>query len=279
MTPVRLVRGYLFAAALAFSTLAGPGLARAGVVIESSSADSGAGRVMIAGDKARIESGDGHTYMLLDLGRRQVLVVNTREGYAMDLTSPLPRHSRHAELATSGGKQPDVRLEPSGAGPSIAGFPTTRYRVMVDDTHCRDEFLAAGPLEERAIRRFITTMAAASSNEQRMFLILLTDEGRECEAAEDLVDDHYADLGIPMRSVTVDGELLHEITRIRFDATPPADALELPDDIPVLTRSQVRERHQGAPDPEALQQRRRHIMERMRELQRNAHPDDEGESR
>lgn len=260
--------GLLWLAAL----LAWAGTVQAGVIIESTSARSGPGKVMIDGDRARIDSGDAGTYMLLDLESQKVLAVNVGERFAMDLTSPLPRPSRHAEMSASSVRPPDVRLERSGAGPAVAGFATTRYRVMVDDTHCRDELLASGPLDDPGIRRFVSTMAAASSNEQRMILMLLTDEDRVCDAADDLVDDHYPELGIPMRTVGPDGEVLHQIDRIRLDAEVPGEALELPADIPVLTRAQIRERD-SAPDPEALRRRRQHILQRMRELEREARPE------
>lgn len=253
--------------------LAGAGPACAGILIESDSASGGARTVMIDDDKARIDTDGEDRYMLLDLESQKVLVVNGREHFAMDVTSPLPRLSRHAELATAGAKRPEVRLERVGAGPFLVGFPTTHYRVMVNDAHCRDEFLATEPLDAPGIRRFIATLAAASNNEQRMMLMLLTDEGRACEAAEDLVDDHYAKLGMPMRAVGLDGQILHQITRIRFDATSSPDALTLPPNTPVLTRTQVSERIDGASGRQTPQPRRHTIEELQQEIGPQANGD------
>lgn len=239
--------------------------ARGDILIEGTNATGQASRVTIGAGMARIDGPDPALYMLLDLSSRRVLAVNARDGFAMDLASPRPRHSEHAQTAAGGIAEPRVRLEEAGAGPDIAGYPTRHYRVMIGDTHCRDEYLASAPLDQADIRRFVELMAAASEDRDHRVLTLLTEPERLCEVADDLIDDHYPRLGIPLRSTDRDGRVTHEITQIRLDAPTRPALLELPGDYPVLTRAQVLERAPGG-DPDVADRARR-IHERIEEIE------------
>ncbi len=238
------------------------------IVIEGADAAGRDSRVTIGAGMARIDGADAGLHMLLDLESGRVLAVNTREHFAMDLASPRQRRSEHAEMAATGIAPPRVRLEDAGAGPDIAGYQTLRYRVLIDDVYCRDEFLAAAPLAEPGIRRFIEIMAAASEDQDRRVLTLLTEPERLCDVADDLIDDHYTQLGIPLRSTDGDGRMTHEILRIRLDAPAQPALLELPADYPVLTRAQVLERSGGGDSDEAaVAERQRRIQERIEEIE------------
>jgi hypothetical protein len=250
------------------AALAACAAAHGDIVIESADADGRTSRVTIGADKARIDGADAEVHMLLDLATHRILAVNAREHYAMDLASPRQQRSEHAQTAAAGLAPPEVRLEDAGAGPDIAGYTTRRYRVMVDDRHCHDEFLAAAPLAEAGIRRFIEVMAAASDDRDNRVLTQLTEPERLCEVSDDLVDDHYPQLGIPLRRVARDGTVTHEITRIRLDAPAQPALLELPTEYPVLTRAQVNERMVDSDqDAAAVAERQRRIQDRIEAIE------------
>ncbi|MCC6302457.1 MAG: hypothetical protein IT489_06625 [Gammaproteobacteria bacterium] len=242
--------------------------ARGDIVIEGRDAAGQASRVTIGADAARIDGPDAGLYMLLDLSSQRVLAVDVRDGFAMDLASPRPQRSEHAQTAAGGIAEPHVRLDDAGAGPDIAGYPTRRYRILVEDTYCRDEYLARAPLEAPGIRRFIELMAAASEDRDHRVLTLLTAPERLCEVADDLIDDHYPRLGLPLRSTDRDGGTIHDITHIRLDAPTRPALLELPGNYPVLTRAQVLERAGGGkPDAAEVADRARRIQERIEEIE------------
>lgn len=248
--------------------LAASAAAHGDIVIEGRAADGQTSRVTIGADKARIDTADTDVYILLDLATRRVLAVNGRERFAMDLASPRQQRSEHAQMAATGLAPPDVRLEDTGAGPEIAGYPTRRYRLMINDLYCRDEFLARAALEEPAIRLFIEIMAAASDDRDNRMLTQLTEPDRLCEVSDDLVDDQYPQLGIPLRSVARDGTVTHEITRILLDAPAQPALLEPPAEYPVLTRAEVSERMGDSDlDAAAVAERQRRIQERIEEIE------------
>lgn len=238
------------------------------IVIDGSGADGGTSRVTIRADLARIDGADAESYLLLDLATRRILAVDAREHFAMDLATPRQPRSEHAQTAAAGLAPPEVRLEDAGPGPDIAGYPTRRYRVLVDGEHCHDEYLASAPLAEAGIRRFIEIMAAASDDRDNRVLTQLTEPARLCEVIDDLIDDHYPHLGIPLKSVARDGTVTHEITRIRLDAPAQPALLELPAGYPVLTRDQVADRlTAGGQDAAAVAERQRRIQQRIEEIE------------
>ncbi len=242
--------------------------ARGDIVIEGTDAGGGNNRVTIGADMARIDGADDNLYMLLDLATRRVLAVNVHDGFAMDLATPRPQRSEHVRSAAGDISEPRVQFEDAGAGPKIAGYPTRHYRVMVEDTHCRDEYLASAPLDEPGIRGFIELMAAGSEDRDHRILTLLTEPERLCDVADDLIDDHYPRLGIPLRSTDRDGRTNHEIVNIRLDAPPQPALLALPAGYPVLTRAQVFERtDSGDLSAEEVADKQRRIQERIEKIE------------
>lgn len=234
------------------------------VTIESRGADGTNGRVLISGDMARVETGRRDFWLLLDLAAGSILAVNDADRIAMDMKSPIPRRIEHGDM-TANVPPLDVRLEKRGDGPEIAGFRTVHYRVTVDGAHCYDEYLAPAALDDAGVRRFVAAMSAGSDNAPQRMLIQLTAPERICEAADDLIDDHYPRAGIPMRTLDARGRLVQEIARIALDHSHDAALFHLPDGYPVLTRAEVMERMIGDElDFDDLQQRLEELERRMR---------------
>ncbi len=241
--------------------------ALADVTIENRSTDGTAGRVLISGDLARVETGRQEFWLLLDLAAGSILAVNDADRIAMDMKSPIPRRTEHDDM-TAGVAPPKVRLEKRGDGPEIAGYRTVHYRVTVDGIHCYDEYLAPSALDDHGIRRFVAAMSEGSDNAPQRVLIQLTAPERICEAADDLIDDHYPLAGIPMRTLDADGRLIQEITRIAFDGEHDAVLFRLPDGYPVLTRAEVMEHMiSDELDLDDLQRRLEEIERRMQAVE------------
>ncbi len=242
-------------------------VAAADVTIESASADGTLGRVLISGDKARVETGRQDFWLLLDLAAGSILAVNDADRIAMDMRSPIPQRREHGDMKLDAPPL-GIRLERRGDGPTIAGYRTGHYRVSVEGRHCYDEYLAPDALADDGIRRFVAAMSQGSDNEAQRVLIQLTAPDRLCEAADDLIDDHYPLSGIPMRTLDADGRMVQEITRISFDGTHAPALFELPAGYPVLTRAEVMQRmvHEEL-DVEGLQRRLEEIERRMRAVE------------
>lgn len=255
-------------AALALTlALSIPWAASADIVIESHGADGKPARVLIADSAARIERDGQGVHLLIEFGNGRVLAVDDAGRYAMDMRSPMPPRPEHGELDPAAVPIPEVRIEPHGDGPTIAGLATRHFRVLVDGRHCYDEYLAPAALEHAPVRRFLEAMAAVSRNDERRILLQLTDPERICEAAEDLIDDHYAELGVPMRTIDADARVVHEVARVDLRAAHDPDLFSLPEDYDILTRQQVMERSLQQQDGSSIEQRRQRIERHMREYQ------------
>lgn len=243
--------------------------ASADVMIETVSADGASSRILITDTRARIETGNDGYYLLLDLDAGTILAVNEQDRIAMDMKSPIPQRSEHGDMILD--LPPlNVRLTERRDGPVIAGFATIHYRVMVDDIHCYDEYLAPALLEDKAIRRFVAAMSEGSDNAPMRALIRLTDPSRTCEAADDLIDDHYPLAGVPLRTLDAKGRVVHEVRQITFDARHDPALFRLPAGYPVLSRDEVMQRMLDDEfDPEELQRR---LLEIERQMQQ-AGPD------
>ncbi len=238
--------------------------ARAGVLITSQEADQGRSEVAISGDWARIDHDGWPIYMLIDMGNRHVYAVSPQDHQIVDLTTPPPPPSQHAAEAIAKVGQPKATVEKVGDGPVIAGYRTTRYRVSVDGHYCYDEYLALAPLEDPQIRRFVRALSLASQTEPGTALEIAIDPSRICQAADNLVDDQYSTLGIPMRTVSPDQTVIHRITAIRHIGEFEPDFFELPADYPRLSRRQAQEQAQARLDPNDPQViAREHAIERI----------------
>lgn len=105
-----------------------------------------AGTVRVSGDRARIDAarpngGDGpRDYLLLDGGGQRVTIVNPRERtYSATTARAFERVVATAMSAVNvaiSNKLSDVRIESQrlGAGDTIAGYPTQRYRLTQEYT-------------------------------------------------------------------------------------------------------------------------------------------------
>jgi hypothetical protein len=244
-----------------------PAAVRADVLIESLGTDDRPARVLIGDAMARIDRSGSTVHVLIDLERRHAFAVDDEARYAMDMQSPMPARAEHGELDTAQVAPPLVRFERGrNAGPTIAGYATVHYRVTVGGQHCFDEYLAPATLEVPAIRRFAAAMAASTRDEERRVLLQLTEPERLCDAAEDLIDDHYPRLGIPLRTLDAQSRVIHRVTRIELDAAHDATLMRVPADYEVLTRAEVMARTAPAVDDAQIRERQQRIERHMQDL-------------
>ncbi len=255
--------------------LAMPGLGNADIVIESQEAERGNSRVSISEDWARIDNADWEIYILIDLRAGRVYAVSPGEKQIVDLSTPPAPPSAHAEEAIAKVGQPEALLEELGAGPVIAGYATTRYRVSVNDTDCYEEYLATRPLQQTLIQRFVQTLASASTTEADAALEIAIDPDKICQLADNLVDDQYPTLGIPMLTVDTKQQELHRITGIRTDTNHDSDFFTLPKDYRILSRQEVQQQRRAQLDPNAPDvAAREKAIEKLIETHRQSPPQD-----
>ncbi len=231
----------LQALTLFFSCLLTINQSQAGISITGKEASGATSKVLIDKEMARIELSNQQGYLLLDMAQPAILAVNDDDKQVVNLTSPAPEPSAHAAQAISNLEKPTVSMKRIGPGPVISGYETTRYQVYVNDTLCYEEFLAEEPLHNELIMRFIKTMAKASRQDNNDKLLMAIDKMNLCNAADNLVDDQYPTLGLPMRTVNLDHKVTHEIIKIDTKVDYAHDQFLPPADYIHLSRSQLRD--------------------------------------
>lgn len=214
----------------------------AGVVIESVNKHQQHSKVSIEETRARIDSGSGDDYLLMDLASGKTYTVNHLEGVVIDLESAVVT-SEHITNAVKDRMMPKVELVKQGDGPVVNGYTTVHYRVMINGSiHCSDEYLSPKAIENETVKRFVAAMARGSDGADNIIMASLFGDQQMCEAAADIIDDEYALSGLPMRSVDPQGMVTHEITAITAPVAFAVEAMTLPAGYELLSRAQMRER-------------------------------------
>lgn len=262
--------------ALLLTAAAGPGLAA--TLIEGKDEEGGNHRIMIDGDWARMEYGDGEPaeYLLLNLNNNQAYAVDREQKQIVDL-SDSPDHPAPAETPHHPAK-PAVTFKKQGAGPEIAGYPTEHYVLTAAGEACGERFVAPRTLASDDVQRFIQAMLLFSQGQAAGE----EDPARDpCTAAEDVADTEYTRLGLPMRVTDNEGQVVHEITAVRTVDGFPAGSFALPADYTVTNPRKIMEQmmsdmpspeaHSSMPMDEETRQKMREQMQRhLEEMQREA---------
>lgn len=217
-------------------------VATAGVVIESVNKHQMHSKVSIEEARARIDSGSADDYLLMDLASGKTYTVNHLEGVVIDHESAVAT-SEHITSAIKDRMMPKVELVKQDDGPQVNGFATVHYRVMINDTiHCSDEYLAPSLIENTIIKNFVMAMARGSDGADNIIMASLFGDTQMCEAAADIVDDEYAEKGLPMRSVDREGLVTHEITNINQHVMLSNEEMTIPAGYELLSRAEMRKR-------------------------------------
>lgn len=212
------------------------------ILIESIDDDGKTGRVTIDEGRARIDADTLGGYILVNLDDATIYAVNHKERALMDLRSPR-LSSHHSEgkdnIITS---SPPVEFKRMGKGPVIAGYETIRYQVKIDGMYCFDEYLSEQLLTYPNIKRFVEIIGESTGTDSNSGMGIPFDTDAPCESADDLADDYYAKFGVPMRTVGSNGLISHEISRINFDAKPPAGTFAAPPGYKQVSRKELIDR-------------------------------------
>ncbi len=262
--------------ALLLTAAATPGLAA--TLIEGKDEGGESHRIMIDGDWARMEYGDGEPaeYLLLNLANNQAYAVDREQKQVVDL-SDAPDHPAPTETPHHPAK-PAVTFMKKGTGPAVAGYPTEHYLLSAAGAPCGEHLVAPQTLTSDDVRRFIQAMLLFSQGQAAGD----DDPVREpCAAAEDVADTEYTRLGLPMRVIDNEGQVVHEITAIRTVEGFPAGSFAIPADYTVTNPRKIMEQmmrdmpspeaHSSMPmDAETRQKMREQMQRHLEDMQREA---------
>ena len=226
----------MYKTALLFCTLLLSTTAHSVILIESVNDEGKIGRVLIDEGRARIDAGTLGGYMLINLDDGSAYAINHGERAILDLHSPLV--STHPHNASTD-KPPPITFKKQGKGPVIAGYQTIRYRVSVDGMHCFDEYLSEKLITYPHVKRFVEVIGESTGADSKTGMGVPFDPEAPCESADELADDYYHKLGIPMRTVDSNGLVSHEIKRVDTKMEAPAGTFTSPSGYKTVTREEL----------------------------------------
>jgi len=250
-----------------------------GTLIESIDQDGETMTTRFESGMMRADMPQSGSYMIFDLKREKAYAVDESEHMVMDLSAQM--WGQNPDMAGEAANQPKARLVKQGKGPTIAGYPTVHYKVMVGDKSCGDEYLSSQVMSEAHMRELGEAMARMAQQDQMSEDM----EGMTqdpCDSADHSLYEAYLKHGMPLRSVNEDGAVDNEVKRIQTNVSISADYFKLPKDYPVMTMDEVMQQQSMShrqqmenmpempdnPSKEDMLKMREQFKQQMEELQR-----------
>ena len=249
-------------------------VAFATVLIESRQGDGSIDKVYIKGAQVRIDSSVEPGYVLINTDKGTMHAVNHTEKQIMDIGEAI---SQNKQTMPGNKKQFDVKFSSKGSGPTIAGYSTKHYVIMVNGQKCSDEYTSKKLMKDLGVEKTFKKL-------MKMFKDLVPDMSGmmnqdPCMAAEQQISENYIKHGFPMRSVNKDGSLETEVVKIKKNASVPAGGFDFPKGYKMVDMSQMMQGMPAMPqmspedmkamenmDPEKMKELMEKMMEQMQQM-------------
>ena len=221
--------------------------AESAVMIEMQDSE-GVSRIYSDGQRGRIEMSGRDDFMLIDSKENTAYMVIPSQRTVLDMRDML-----NSQATTSNGGK--AKLTRQGSGPEIAGYKTVEYLVTAGDRNCQTVYGSRSAMEKSGVEDIVSVFQKMALQAHAM----ATQFGMgndPCTAADALVAQQAAEIGMPMRVKDEAGAVISEVLRINTDATLPPDAFGLPDDYEVQNMAQMQQqmREQMPPIEDMMKQ-------------------------
>lgn len=200
------------------------------------------------GSKVRIDNERMPGYGLIDVERGEYLMVDTQRKQAHSMSLPDGGESED-------GKPVSLSVEDEGGGQKIAGYLTRKYRFSADGEECGTIYASRKLLDNDQVRGIFEAFRAMQLTARRMsagFAPMLP----PCQRANLQLSDQMASIGIPLRVLGADGNILSEVHSVDIDARIAAAQYEVPAGIDIVSMDQqmqqAEEAMQNMPDMNQL---------------------------
>lgn len=190
---------------------------REGEHLEMREGEHSTSTLYVEGAQMRTDTPGEASYAVMDLVKHTLVIVNTSEKTAMDMSSMAWK-----DKYSGGGTKPrkvNADLEKIGSGPTIAGYRTIHYTLSVDGKKCKDMYTSMKVLKDIG-------WADLWSDIGSWFREASIDDADDCELAEYQVADP-GKLGFPLKTVESDGQF-DEVTNIEQGVKLPPGGFEVP---------------------------------------------------
>lgn len=215
-----------FLAALALLAFNG----HAATLIEVKS-PQGQSKVWRDGTQSRMDTGDGG-YVVLDSKAESMLVVMPKDRRVMDMSDIL------RSGGPAGGNGIKVVFSKQGAGPRIAGYPTTRFSFTANGNACGNVLASPQALEDTGLQDTLKMMQRMAMRADAL-MSAFNSQADPCQRAGAQLSEHTDSIGAPMRITAANGQLVSEIISIDKNASLPPNAFAIPAGYQVVNTGQM----------------------------------------
>ncbi|MEY3218665.1 MAG: hypothetical protein RIT27_22 [Pseudomonadota bacterium] len=270
--------------------------AQSAVVIETTTSNqqgSQKQKVIIDSTHARIEaSPDLQQFMLISFADKKSYMINMKQKQAIDMTPP---SAPPADFLKHLQQQPPqnvpeakVELVKKGNGPEIAGYPTTHYQIIANDTVCSNEFLAEKALQHPQIKVFADYMQSMKAERKKVMGDFIPKAADPCMQAAEKLSEQVMKLGLSMRSTDQENNVRQEVLSLKTEEKVEENTFKLPDGFEIMTPQQMLQRamQQGMQgsmqpnqsmdsmqmSPEQRQKMQQEFIQRLEEARKNNPP-------
>ena len=208
----------------------------------------GVSRIYSEGGKGRIEMSASGDFMLVDSKENTAYVVMPSERTILDMRDML-------NSPTSTGVGGETKLKRKGSGPEIAGYKTVEYLITAGERNCQTVYGSRPAMEKSGMQHIFSVFRKMALQAHAMATQFGMDND-PCTAADTVVTQQAAEIGMPMRVKDEAGTVISEVLRIDTNATLPPDAFALPGDYEVQNMAQMQEqmREQMPPIEDMMKQ-------------------------
>ena len=184
-------------------------------------------KVTLEGENVRIDSSSPNFYILMDLKKGNVYMVNGKERRIVELKIIGTPRTLPPQYKQQTQKQPiKAQLVKIGNSSSIAGYPTVKYEMKANNKVCANSSFSKEAADIPYVQDFLNAISNLSSSRQIKGMPL-----SPCIQANNDLSADYMKLGMSMKTV-VKGKkgdtVLYEITRIKTDIGVPSKLFRLP---------------------------------------------------
>ncbi len=232
--------------------------------------------ILLDASHARMQAGAAGQYMLLDFSNGKMMMINTQQKQAIDMSS-MPKMPKGMGKPPNQAEPAAIKAElvKVGNGPEIAGYATDHYQVKAEGKVCSNEFISADALQVEHVEKFMQSMHKMAQERRQAMSNMPFFKQDPCAKAAEQTAGEMLKQGMLMRSQDTNGQLRNEIVSIKTDVPASAADFSVPADFEVLTPQQMMQRamqkmgrQTGEPQqmpPEMREKMQQEMLKRMEE--------------
>jgi len=205
--------------------LVAPGFIHADVLLKVKNEDGAITQIMSNGKKARINMAPEPGYILYDYDKKTMHVVMPEENKVMDMTRP-------STPETDAKNKVKVSLTKLGSGEKIAGYHTQKYTLKANGKNCGTIYGSQAALKNPEITQLFTGLQEMAKSQNSMMGGLSLSQDA-CQRADMELSTYVKTLGIPLRSLDINGAMTSDVVSIDTKVTLSANNFALPKNSPI----------------------------------------------